>query len=210
DSELSAGDEGDALRSWRVLHRLIAVFGDSCEVKLEAAGSRLDVNEASEAQLNALFRAASPADADALAAALLDWRDADELPRASGAEFEWYDAAGRARPRDAPFADAREILWVRGFESGTFDSLLTVGPARLSLNTAPLPVLRSVPGLSEEILLRIAEQRANGQQIADVLALAAGVSPEAERDLVANYREIVRLTTVDPDAWLLTAVGRSG
>jgi len=99
---------------------------------------------------------------------------------------------------------------VRGFESGTFDSLLTVGPARLSLNTAPLPVLRSVLGLSEEILLRIAEQRTNGQQIADVLALAAGVSPEAERDLVANYREIVRLTTVDPDAWLLTAVGRGG
>lgn len=210
DAVLSEGDDGDAARSWRLLHRLIAISGDSCDVELEAAGTRLDVNVASEAQLHALIRATSPSDADSLAAALLDWRDADNTPRALGVESEWYDDHERSVPRDGPFADAREILLVRGFENGSYDSLLTVGPARLSLNTAPLAVLASVRGLSEEILMRIAEERTNGRAIVDVLPLAARVSPQAAHDLVAHYPEIVRLTTVDPDAWLLTATGRSG
>ena len=210
DVVLSDGDDAEALRSWRLLHRRIAIEADSCEVTLEAAGTRLDVNEASEAQLDALIRAASPADAEALVAALLDWRDPDATPRPLGAEGEWYEAQARGAPRDGPLADAREILLVRGFENGAFESLLTVGRARLSVNTAPLAVLASVPGLSEEILLRIDEERANGRPVADVLAVAARVSPQAEHDLVAHYPEVVRLTTVDPEAWLLTAIGRSG
>lgn len=210
DAALSEGDDADAQRSWRVLHRLIATAGESCAVKLEAAGTRLDVNEASEEQISAVIRATSPDHPGALTSSLLDWRDPDKVPRALGAEWEWYDAHGRPAPRDGPLADAREILLMRGFENGAFDSLFTVGPARLSINTAPLAVLASVPGLSEEILTRVAEERANGRPIVDLLALAMRVSPRAERDLVAHYPEIIRLTTVDPDAWVLSAVGSSG
>jgi len=210
DAVLSEGNDGDAPRNWQRLPHLVAVAGDSCEVTLEAAGTRLDVNQASEAQLRALFRAASAPDPDALADALLDWRDADSTPRSSGGEWEWYRERARASPRDGPLAHAREILLVHGFENGAYDSLLTVGPGRLSLNTAPLAVLASVPGLSEEIRLRIGQERANGRQVVDVLALAAGVSPQAERDLLAHYPDLVRLTTVHPDAWIVTAVGRSG
>jgi type II secretory pathway component PulK len=209
DAVLSDGN-GGAQRSWRVLNRLVATGGEYCDVTLEAAGTRLDVNEASEAQLHALIRVTSPGEADALTSTLLDWRDADRIPRALGAEWEWYDTHGLGAPRDGPFADAREIRWVRGFESGEFDRLLTVGPARLSLNTAPLGVLASVPGLSEEMLLRIDAERASGRPVVDLLSLSVHVSPQAQRELIAHYPDIVRLTTVDPDAWVLRAEGRDG
>jgi type II secretory pathway component PulK len=210
DGVLSDGNDADARRSWRVLNRLVLIGGESCEVELEAAGTRLDVNDASEAQLNALIRVSSPGEAEALTSALLDWRDADRIPRALGAEWQWYDAHGLSAPRDGPFADAREIRWVHGFESGAFDSLLTVGSARLSINTAPLGVLATVPGLTEEMLLRIDEERANGRPVVDLLSLAGRVSPQSERELVTHYPDVVRLTTVDPDAWVLTAEGRDG
>ena len=203
-------DDDGAVPRWRMLHRVIAASGDRCNVRLEAAGSRLDVNSASEAQLRALIRETTTVDADPLVDALLDWRDADSTARALGAEARWYDAAGRLGPRNGPFADAREVRLVRGFESGTFDSLLTVGPERLALNAAPLALLASVPGLSREVRDRIAEERASGRTIADVLDLLPQLSPPAAADLLAHYADVARLTRVDPDAWWVTARGYVG
>ena len=210
DRELSEGDETDALRRWRMLDRLVVIDADDCDVRFEAAGTRLDVNNASEEELRALLREVTDTGAEALADALMDWRDVDGIPRALGAEAEWYDARDRVLPRNGALADPAELRLVRGFEGGAYDSLLTVGPARLSLNTAPLAVLASVRGLSEEVRQRIADERASGRAIGDVLVLAGRVSREAASDLLANYPEIARRTTSDPDAWMLAARGGAG
>src|SRR4051812_48732156 len=44
DAELRDGDDADALRRWRVLDHLVVVGGEGCDIRLEAAGTRLDVN----------------------------------------------------------------------------------------------------------------------------------------------------------------------
>jgi general secretion pathway protein K len=210
DAALDTSD--DAAAAWRLLDRATVVStalraGD-CDVQLEAAGTRLDVNSASEEQLRALFRAIGRADVDSLADALIDWRDADDVARPSGAEGSWYVVARRTPPRNAPIADQREIAFVRGFErSAVFDSVLTVEPSRLSINSASADVLATVPGLSSELIDRVLEQRANGTPIGDLLALAERVSAQARREFLSHYPEVTRLTTVDPEAWLVRARG---
>ena len=116
----------------------------------------------------------------------------------------------RVLPRNGPLADASELRLVRGFENGAYDSLLTVGVGPLSINTAPFAVLASVPGLSPEVLQRIAEVRESGRPITDLLELTRGVSPSAASLLLAHYADIAGRTTVDPEAWWLTARGRAG
>jgi len=215
DAALSTSDAAAAASTWRLLDRATivstALRAGDCDVQLEAAGTRLDVNSASEEQLRALFRAIGRADVDSLADALLDWRDADDVARPSGAEGSWYMVARRTPPRNAPIADQREIAFVRGFErSAVFDSVLTVEPGRLSINSASAHVLAAVPGLSSELIDRILEQRAIGKPIGDLLALAERVSAQARREFLSHYPEVARLTTVDPDAWLVRARGHDG
>lgn len=63
----------------------------------------MNVKSADSLQLHQLFGVSLPSGAaDSLAAALLDWRDADREPRASGAERDWYPRAHSTPPRDRP------------------------------------------------------------------------------------------------------------
>jgi type II secretory pathway component PulK len=215
DELLRAGDESEAAATWRMLGQAVQAtplaHTTGCNIALEAAGTRLDINSATEEQLRALFHVMGRLDAEALVDAVADWRDADDMPRSAGVESAWYTAARRSLPRNGPLADIRELQLVRGFEElSTFDSLLVTEPAPLALNSAPLTVLAAVPGFGPEILQRIAERRAAGRQIVDVLALAAGVSPRAASDVLGHFAEISRLTTAEPVAWLVTARGHDG
>jgi general secretion pathway protein K len=205
--------------NWRMLDQIMAtapvMVGSGCMITLRPAGRALNLNTANAEQLTRLFLALHllPAQADSLTAALLDWRDPDELPRPAGAEAPWYVQHGRAPPRNGPFADARELARVRGIDHLAtlgLDTLLDVEPGRIDLNHAPLPVLASVPGLGDEALARIAEQRARHVPITDLLTLAATLSPDARTALVARYADLARLTTTEPDAWLLTSRAQSG
>src|SRR5215211_3820962 len=101
--------------------------------------------------------------ATAMADALLDWRDEDDVPRAEGAEWEWYESVGRVTPRNAPLAHVAELQRVRGFESiDGLDSLIGVQPGRISLATATVSVLLAVPGITKEIAERIVELQEAG------------------------------------------------
>lgn len=207
--------DGSAIQVWRQLDVHVRASGlvpaKDCDVSLEAAGSRLDVNAADEQQLRALFRAMNVLDPDGLADRLLDWRDADEDPRENGAESDWYVLQNRHAPRNGPIADPLEMRRIDGFETASaFDSVLTVEPGRISINTAPLTVLATVPGFTMEVLARIALEREGGRQVTDVLALSASVSRPAADSIMAHYPEIARLTTVNPEAWLLVSRGWAG
>jgi general secretion pathway protein K len=201
---------------WEGLDRIVAaspiVKEAACEVTLVAAGNAVDLNVANGEQVVALLRAIGIAEprADSMADALLDWRDADDIPRPLGAERDWYRAHDRFVPRNGPFADVRELRRVRGFE-GLPDSILsavfTVEPGRIMWTRAPLAVLASLPGVGEEALTRIVELRTRGIAVLDLNALANDLSPSARQALIDRYGDLSRLTTDRPDAWILTARG---
>jgi len=210
DATLAAARTYDeAADTWRVLERaalpLSNVAAAECTIGLEAAGTRLDVNEASEEMLRNTFVALGYGnDAESLVAALADWRDSDSVARPLGAERDWYLAARRDAPRNAPLADIRELARVRGFENPTvFDSVLTTEPGRVSLATAPVTVLLAVPGFTRETAEEIVALQRAGTPIADVTSILGLVSRASADSIRARYPDIARVTTPDPDAWIL-------
>lgn len=124
-----------------------AVEGIAVDVSISSESGRIDLNRAPASLLAAAFEhAGAESDAAALlAAAVLDWRDADHVEELGGAENRVYRLAGRPEhPRDAPFASVGELARVRGAETldlvkvhdllsiaspvGTVDSRAASGP----------------------------------------------------------------------------------
>lgn len=204
----------DAARVWRALDRAVGQLESSsdCTVHLEATGTRLDVNAASEEMLARLFTAMGHGEqAIALVDALEDWRDSDDVPRPWGAERAWYLEAHRVAPRNGPLADIRELEFVRGFDGVVgFDSVLATDPGRVSLATAPVRVLLAVPGFTLETAEYVAAAQASGAPVTDLLTIIGNLSRLSADSLLARYADIVRVTTPDPDAWLLTVSAQSG
>lgn len=213
DDTLRAADNVEAAaETWRVLDRAVLPLpvarenSPDCDLSLEAAGTRLDVNSATDEMIDALLRALEPGDDPApLVDALVDWRDTDDVQRPVGAERAWYTATGREAPRNGPLADIRELAYVRGFETlARFDSVLTAEPGRVSLATAPVSVLLAVPGFTRETADRIVALHEAGTPVSNVLSLLDALSPSSADALMARYADIARVTTPDPDAWILT------
>lgn len=84
---------------------------------LQDEASKLNVNTATRPELVALLVQLSFPDVsvDDVADAILDWRDADDQPRAYGAENEYYLSLERPYyAKNAPFETVEELLMVRG------------------------------------------------------------------------------------------------
>lgn len=206
--EASTPDE--AAMRWRRLSNLLEPVsghdGTPCDIRLEAAGTRIDVNVATSEVLVRLFRSLGRADrADSLADALIDWRDTDDVAQPFGAERDWYFAASRRLPRNGPIAALGELARVRGFDATPpLDSFLSTEPGRVCLATAPASVLASIPGITEEAAEQIVALREEGTSLADLPAVIPFISRQSADSLMARYPDASRLTTPDPDAWLLT------
>lgn len=217
DARLAASTTYEAAAdTWRILDRAVLPVPlpspNACRITLEAAGSRLDINAASDEMIANLLREMGHGDdAPSLVDALADWRDSDDVARPFGAERDWYAAAHRHLPRDGPLADIRELARVRGFENvGMLDSVFTVESGRVSLATASVTVLLSVPGFTRETAETIVAMRDAGAPVRDVISLLGGLSRASADALLARYADVVRATTADPDAWLLTVRAENG
>jgi type II secretory pathway component PulK len=184
-----------------------------CAVEMIAAGAALNVNAADEATLRRLFAALgrTEAGADSLAHALLDWRDEDGVPRAWGAEAEWYRVHGLPLPRNGPFADVREVLRVRGFDRlPGIDTLLSAEPGRVPLSHAPPAVMAVLPGLGAEAAARLAELRMRGETVTDLAAFTGSLSRGAQEEAMRNFPSLVGAVVVEPEAWIVRARGGVG
>jgi hypothetical protein len=71
-------------------------------------------------------------------------------------------------------------------------------------------VLLAVPGFTRETAERVVALRDTGTPLRDLLQLPGVLSPSSREELVAHYPEIVRMTTVDPDGWILTSRATNG
>lgn len=121
------------------------------EVALIDEQGKVDLNQASPALLLALLRALQlePARAQALAGAIVDWRDADSLTQpGGGAEDTDYAAAGRPYgAKDAPFESVSELHQLLGMDRALYQALapnVTV----FSRNPAPDPAFAPAPVLT--------------------------------------------------------------
>ncbi len=102
-------------RPYRLIHG-----GLDLTFSIQSESSKIDLNHADEALLSALFSRLTGS--DALAKAVLDWRDRDSQARSDGgAEDSYYLGLRPSYPcADRPFRSARELLMVRGMTPTLF------------------------------------------------------------------------------------------
>jgi general secretion pathway protein K len=126
---------------------------------------KIDINTAPVPLLTSLFLAIDAPDPEALADAVQDWRDGDDLRSLRGAEKEDYAAAGRPYgPANTSFETIDELRQVLGMTEELYRRLersITVHSYQVGVNTgvAPRQVLLALPGATPEQVDAFIEQR---------------------------------------------------
>ena len=124
---------------------------DGVVIQVSATDERgkVDINATDELTLATLFtgHGMDPDEAELLAAAVMDWRDEDELERVNGAEEEAYFAAGlELGPANRPFIMTEELLQVIGMNYELY-RLLEPGITVFSRTAEPDPAFAPVEAL---------------------------------------------------------------
>ncbi len=157
--------------------------GSVVEVSATDERGKLDLNTAQEDTLFTLFmnNGMNPSDAELLAAAVLDWRDPDDLERVNGAELDAYLNAGLAvGPANRAFMMTEELLQVIGIPYELFRRIepgVTVfsKAAMPDLNFAPVEALLAVEDITlEEAQEFVAQRNQLDQESLTGLALPNG------------------------------------
>jgi general secretion pathway protein K len=146
---------------------------DGIPVEISAIDERgkLDINATDELTLANLFmgHGLETGDAEMLAAAVVDWRDVDELERVNGAEEDAYYAAGlELGPANRPFLMSEELLQVIGMQYELYRRLepgITVfsNKAQPDPAFAPVEALMALSDFTHEEAVNFVQQR-NSQQ----------------------------------------------
>lgn len=100
--------------------------GAKVQVNVTDTSGQVDLNAATPEVLKNLFLAAGADEphAQALADAVQDWRDSDDIPHPNGAEAETYRRAGLAwLPRNGPFRSSDELSRVYGMTDALYRRL---------------------------------------------------------------------------------------
>ncbi len=131
-------------------------------------------------------------DAQAVADAVVDWRDKDSDAGEDGAEDFYYLSLERAYEcKDAPFENVEELALIRGMTPMVYRRVapyLTVyGSGQVNLNTAPVDVLHAL-GFSDEgvngvVFYRAGEDNVEGTADDRMIGAIAAIGPELSRSL---------------------------
>jgi type II secretory pathway component PulK len=196
---------------------------DSITVMVDArpGGSKLNINVMSEEQLRAFFNflLKDVGKADELAQSILDWRDPDDQARARGGEREYYLENDRlVLPANAQFREVDDLIDVRGMTPEILAQirpyLRTYGGSIVNLNVAEEPVLRGIPGMTDDIVARIKAIRSNGGRIRSMNEVAPtlnqqqpGRPPNAAQSLA---QRVASSSTVDTQEVELILTAQAG
>jgi len=161
---------------------------------------KISLNKADKAQLQQLLSSVVSDNelADSLSAAIIDWRDPDDLKGVNGAEKDQYTAAGLTyKPRNNPFESLEELQMVLGMNADIYQKLvpmLTVYSSGTGVYTpaASRKVLLSLSDVSAEqvdaYLLQRAEQQRNAEPITTPEWAGAGT---AKSKVYEIYTEVM-------------------
>jgi general secretion pathway protein K len=204
------------------------VYIDSMPVHVRARdlGAQLNVAQVNENQLRTFFQFALGdfTLADKLAQSVMDWRDADSIPRPRGAERDEYiEAEKLALPTNAPFRELTDLADVLGMTPEIYARvspyLRVRGSGLINLNTAPPLVLRTLPGMTDATLNRILQLRSQGRRIsspAEVFGTVAapggrgrgGIAGQVQS--VAAQQQLASFTTTETAEVELTITAQVG
>ncbi len=159
------------------------------QVRVSDESGKININQADELILRQTFTNLDfdPAFGDALADAILDWRDPDSLERLNGVESAYYLAQDIAYPaKDGPFDTIDELLLIRDVTQALFyntlNEVFTVyGNARrgnmANPQTANALVLRAIQGVDAETAEEAIRQRREncGEAFLDATAARGGL-----------------------------------
>ncbi len=154
--------------TWRFANRTV-------NITIQDEGGKIDLNQAPEPLLTALFTSAGvdSMTAQSLAAATADFRDKDSVPRTLGAEAIEYRAVGLAwGPKNAPFEAVEELQQVLGVTKEIYDqvapylTVYSVGGA-INPNVATAPMTKLIQQVS-----------LNSQNIASSAGIAYSIRAE--------------------------------
>lgn len=158
---------GNAIQEARGV-AVVGVGRNVVNVTVRDETARIDLNRAPAELLAGIFQQAGVGadDAKVFAARILDWRDADDkITQPGGAERGAYRAAGRIDgPRNGRFLHVAELSLVLGISpriAAAVAPYVTVASGREKVNPmlADPPVLRAIPGMTQQRLLDILDQR---------------------------------------------------
>lgn len=151
--------------------------------------------------------------ADIIVDSLLDWKDADDLHRLSGAESDYYLSLAKPyKAANREFEAVEELILVKGITpeilygtdttTGIIPFLTVHGKtARIDINAAPKELLEALPGMDAAAVDRIITFR-NASEIRGDTAV---------RDLLgAVYPLTASYISADPDASSLFTVESTG
>jgi general secretion pathway protein K len=143
------------------------IDGVLLEVSATDERGKVDINATDELTLATLFtgHGMELQDAELLAAAVMDWRDEDELERVNGAEEDAYLAAGlELGPANRPFMMTEELLQVIGMKYELY-RLLEPGITVFSRVAepdpafAPVEALMALPDITYEEAMNFVQER---------------------------------------------------
>lgn len=163
---------------------------DSVPVTVRAVdlGEKLNINNLNENEIQTFFSFLlhDYSKSAQLAQSIMDWRDPDSIPRPNGAERDAYVRAGMlALPTNAPFREITELRNVMGMTPEIYEEavpyLTTHGDALVNLNTAPVPVLRVLPGMTDATINLILQLRSQGRRIQSVAQVLPGAGDSRRR-----------------------------
>lgn len=137
------------------------------QIKVTDESGLIDLNAADMTMLMELFAGigVEPDLAAALAAAIQDWRDADDLVSPNGAEDNEYAAEDLSwGPKNAPFDLVSELMQVLGMTPEIYarvEPAVTVysGQSRPNLAFAPYELILAIPGMTPELAQQIIDIR---------------------------------------------------
>lgn len=153
-------------------HMEITIADQPIQVSIYPANGFINLNTASEDLLLALFTIGADLpenEASILVQRLLDWRDADHIPRPLGAEDADLLASGHIAARDENLLVPEDLRQVLGVSGDIFDRIsdlvTTLGSGSAGVNPlgAPKGVLRILTRGDEGLVQSILAAQASGQ-----------------------------------------------
>lgn len=192
-------------RAWNSLdsvfaHSRLPDVVRGCDLRVLAVGRVLGISQYDGPALVRLLTAGGVlvSRAESLSAAVMDWTDEDDVPRAVGAEADWYRHASRPAPRNGEIRSLSELRLVRGFDgrgflADTVNNLIGITPARISIRHATFPVFRSLEGVSSLDAATMARTR----------AIPPGVVL-LPKEMGVRHPQSITVSDV-PDGWELSA-----